>query len=360
MPRLSLWNGGKKGADYNFTDRVISGHFFASGTAVYVHKYIGPHDQTDYSQLPPGTPPKALTETSIQDVLLLENRDRKYDPNVYELRACYNVQDNDFDMRQFGLFLTSDTVFMEFHLNDMIALIGRKLMSGDVLELPHQRDDALLDPNAPAINKFYVITDANRASSGYSANWWPHIWRIKMEPMKASQEYADILDKQAQNPFLMDQGMIGDLIAPRAKEFEINEAVIEQAISSVKARNFETRQFYVVPGDEGAEGKQNPWIFAGDGAPPNGIPAESGTRFPVDPVDGTYFLRLDYTPQALFKFSAKEWKLQELDYRRGHWSIAHRIFEDFVNNDKIETYKDGHQQAQKVGLHKAVKPREDF
>lgn len=360
MPRLSLWNSGKKGADYNFTDRVISGHFFASGTAVYVHKYVGPHDQTDYSQLPPGTPPKALTETSIQDVLLLENRDRKYDPNVYELRGCYNVQDNDFDMKQFGLFLTSDTLFMEFHLNDMIALIGRKLMSGDVLELPHQRDDALLDPDAPAINKFYVITDANRASSGYSANWWPHIWRIKMEPMKASQEYADILESQAQNPFLMDQGMIGDLIAPRAKEMGLNEAVIEQAIENVKARNFETRHFYVVPGDEGAQGRQNPWVYAGDGAPPNGLPLESGRTFPKEAEEGAYFLNTAYTPHMLFKRDKGAWRMQEVDFRRGHWSIAHRLFEDFVNNDAIETFTDGTQEKQRVGLHKAVKPRADF
>lgn len=360
MPRLSLWNSGRKGADYNFTDRIISGHFFASGTAVYVHKYLGPHDQTDPSTLPPGTPAAQLNERSIQDVLFLENRDRKYDTNVYELRGCYSVADNDFDLRQFGLFLTGDTLFLEFHLNDMIAMIGRKLMAGDVLELPHQRDDALLDPNAPAINKFYSVTDANRASGGYSANWWPHIWRVKIEPMTDSQKYADILDQQAENPFGLDQGRLGDLISDVGIQMGVNEAVVAAAKENVKARNFETRHFWVMPGEGGADGKQNPWIYAGDGAPPNGLPCTSGNRYPPTPVEGDYHLRTDYDPQALFQFHSGVWRLQELDYRRSEWNVAHRLLEGFINNDRITVFDNGTTLPEKQPLYKAVKPQADF
>ena len=82
---------------------------------------------------------------NIQDLLFLENRDRKYDPDVYDMRGVYQVQDSDFDLTQFGAFLSNDTIYMTFHLNDMIDIMGRKLMSGDVLELPHQRDDTMLD-----------------------------------------------------------------------------------------------------------------------------------------------------------------------------------------------------------------------
>lgn len=360
MPRLSLWNSGRKSADYNFTDRIISGHFFASGTAVYVHKYLGVYDQTDPSTQAPGTPRVDGDERSIQDVLFLENRERKYDTTVYELRGCYNVADNDFDLKQFGLFLTGDTLFIEFHLNDMIGLIGRKLMSGDVLELPHQRDDALLDPNAPAINKFYVITDANRASGGYSANWWPHIWRVKVEPMTDSPQYADILDQQAQNPFGLDQGRLGDLISSVGIEMSINEKVVEAAKENVKARNFETRHFWVLTGEGGEDGKQNPWIYAGDGAPPNGIPCTSGNSFPLSPKENDYHLRLDYEPQALFQFSSGLWRLQELDYRRGHWSVAHRLLEDFINNDRITIFNSGKVAPEKTALYKAVRPEADF
>lgn len=357
MPRLGLWKGGKT-ADYKFTDRIISEFVGASGTAVYLHKYIGPHDQRDAN--PDGSPlPKLDTnELTIQDVLFMENRDRKYDKNVYEMRATYNVQDTDFDMKQFALFLSGDTVFIEFHLNDMINMIGRKIMSGDVIELPHQRDDALLD-GGPAINKFYVVTDANRSSSGYSATWLPHLWRVKMEPMTNAQQYGDILNRQAENPFGIDQGILRDLMSDAARAMAINEDVVEAAIANVKARNFETRHYYVVPDD--ATGFQNPWVFAGDGVPPNGAElVGSGNLFPKPAQDGMFYLRTDYDPHYLFKFDSGKWRVQEIDYRRGGWSAAHRLLEGFINNDTLTVFRIADPLPEKQPLYKAVKPREDF
>lgn len=359
MSRLSLWNSGRKGADYKFIDRIVSEYVGASGTAVYVHKYEGPHDQREPNEDGTPLPPIALNERSIQDVLFLENRDRKYSKEVYELRACYNVQDNDIDMRMFGAFLTSDTLFLEFHLNDMLALIGRKLMPGDVLELPHQRDDALLDPDAPAINKFYVVEDGNRASDGYSPTWYPHLWRIKCTPMHDAQEYADILDKQAQNPFGIDNGRLGDLMSSVAREFQINEAVVDAAKANVSRRNFETRQFWVIPGEEALG--QNPWVYAGDGNPPNGAIAVVATnQFPANPQPGDYCLRTDYDPHTLFRYKDNAWRMQEQDYRKSDWSAAHRLLFDFINNDKQTTYKDGTTAPEKQPLFQAVKPRADL
>lgn len=353
MPRISLWNSGRKSADYRFVDRQISEFFGASGTAAYIHLYLGPHDQTEDQSQP------NQDATTIQDLLFLENRDRKYSAEVYEMRAIYNVQDTDFDLRQFGLFLTGDTLFIEFHLNDMINMLGRKMMPGDVLELPHQRDDALLDEDAKAINKFYVVEDASRASDGYSSTWYPHIWRVKVAPMTGAQEYADILDKQAQSPMGFDQGRLGDLMTTLGKELEINEAVVEQAKVSVSRRNFETQQFWVVPGEE--TNGQNPWIFAGDGVPPNGaVLTGSGRGFPQSPAEGDYYLRTDYEPNALFRRVAGSWRMQELDYRQTDWSAAHRLLLGFINNNRTSVFKDGTTAPEKVALHKAVKPRADF
>ena len=42
---------------------------------------------------------------NIQDLLFLENRDRKYDTDVYSMRGIYQVQDVTFDLSQFGMFL---------------------------------------------------------------------------------------------------------------------------------------------------------------------------------------------------------------------------------------------------------------
>jgi len=165
------------------------------GTDLYIHKYLGPTNQgesVDYTQPEYST----LNPTNIQDLLFLENRDRTYDTNIYRLRGHYNVQNLDFDLSQFGLFLNNDIIFITVHYNDMIELIGRKLMVGDVLELPHLLDYNPLKETIPiALKRFYQITDSNYASEGFSVTWYPHLWRIKCEPMVDSQEFSQILQE---------------------------------------------------------------------------------------------------------------------------------------------------------------------
>ena len=194
MPRLSLYKPTKTN-DYYFMDKTIAEQFLVGGTEILIHKYIGVeeiHDDDPVIQNP-GALDKATKETIIQDLLFLENRDRKYDVDIYDLRGIYNVGDNDFDLSQFGFFLTADVLYMNFHLNTMVDVMGRKIMPGDVFELPHLRDDLVLDSEAKAINKFYIVQDANRASEGFSQTWYPHIWRVKCSPLIDSQEYKDIL-----------------------------------------------------------------------------------------------------------------------------------------------------------------------
>ena len=192
MPRLSLWRPNKTN-DYNFFDKIISEQFAAGSTDLYIHKYMGPINQGPSID---ATQPEydVLAPTNIQDLLFLENRDRTYDPNVYRLRGHYNVQNLDFDLSQFGLFLNNDIIFITVHYNDMIQIVGRKLMVGDVIELPHLLDYNPLDETIPtALKRFMQITDANYASEGFSPTWFPHLWRIKCEPMVDSEEFSQIL-----------------------------------------------------------------------------------------------------------------------------------------------------------------------
>jgi len=192
MPRLSLYRENKQN-DYRFLDRTVSEQLTVGGTDLYIHKYLGPTSQgpsIDYTQ------PQydKLDPTNIQDLLFLENRDRTYDPNIYRLRGHYNVQNLDFDLSQFGLFLNNDIIFITVHYNDMIDIIGRKLMVGDVLELPHLLDYNPLKETIPtALKRFMQITDANYASEGFSQTWFPHLWRIKCEPLIDSEEFSQIL-----------------------------------------------------------------------------------------------------------------------------------------------------------------------
>ncbi len=352
MARITLRNSGKKGLDFKFTDRIISEFFNVSGTALYVHMYEGVYDQTSNST--------TTTITSIQDPLYLENRDRKYSKIVYELRGTYNISEGDgFDMKQFGLFFQSDTFFVEVHLNDMISRMGRRIIAGDVIELPHLRDNTA-PAGQPAANKFFVVDDAEKASDGYSSTWYAHIWRIKLTPMTASQEFADILDTKATDPFGLETSQtLADILSTIGTEMGVNEAIVDNAKANFIRRNFETQQFWYVPGSE--DGVENPWIFAGDGIPPNGAVATgSGMAFPDNATLGDFFLRTDYMPSTLFQKVDGGWQIKEISYREYEWEAAHRILKDYLSNDKTTTFSDGEVIDQKQALSKVLKPKADF
>ena len=264
--------------------------FTAGATDLYVHKYLGPTNQgpsIDYTQ-----PEYAeLNPTNIQDLLFLENRDRTYDPNIYRLRGHYNVQNLDFDLSQFGLFLNNDIIFITVHYNDMIDLVGRKLMVGDVIELPHLLDYNPLKETIPvALKRFYQITDGNFASEGFSPTWYPHLWRIKCEPLVDSQEFSQILnepinqdnylglwDKDKTYPagYVISYGdknyiskievPIGiappnntyweldtaqdlkDILSTYNKNIDINNANLEEAKRNLPKAGYDRSQLYIVP-----------------------------------------------------------------------------------------------------------------
>jgi hypothetical protein len=289
MPRLSLYHPIKSN-DYRFFDKTISQMFTAGATDLYVHKYLGPTNQgasIDYTQ-----PEYAeLNPTNIQDLLFLENRDRTYDPNIYRLRGHYNVQNLDFDLSQFGLFLNNDIIFITVHYNDMIDLVGRKLMVGDVIELPHLLDYNPLKETIPvALKRFYQITDGNFASEGFSPTWYPHLWRIKCEPLVDSQEFSQILnepinqdnylglwdkdktypagyvisygDKNYISKIEVPMGIappnntyweldtaqdLKDILSTYNKNIDINNANLEEAKRNLPKAGYDRSQLYIVP-----------------------------------------------------------------------------------------------------------------
>lgn len=183
MPRLSLYKP-SRGDDYYFLDKIIYESFTVGGTDILVHKYLG----TDDGEV-------VKDHTQIQDLIFLENRDRKYDDDIYRMRGIYNVQDIDFDLSQFGLFLSNDTLFMTIHITSSVKTLGRKIMSGDVIELPHLEDEYAANDYKTALKRFYVVEDVNRAAEGFTPTWYPHLYRIKMKQLTDTQEFADILEK---------------------------------------------------------------------------------------------------------------------------------------------------------------------
>ena len=199
MPRLSLYRP-EKGNDFRFIDKSAWEMFQVGGTDVLVHRYIGPGAAIQ------GDTPSTPTYTSnnvanIQDLLFLENRDRKYDPDVYVMRGVYNIADIDFNLSQFGLFLQSDTIFITFHITDTVEKLGRKIIAGDVIELPHLKDEYALNDLTFALKRFFVIEEVSRAAEGFSATWYPHLYRAKCKPLVDSQEFKQILDDISDSEF---------------------------------------------------------------------------------------------------------------------------------------------------------------
>ena len=128
MPRLSLYRPNRT-RDYQFLDRTIREMYTVGGVDIYIHKYMGPQtggEDSAFSGNADATQPVYETQSplNIQDLLLLENRDRIYDQDVYVMRGVFQTQDIDFDLSQFGLFLNNDTLFITFHYTRMIDEFG--------------------------------------------------------------------------------------------------------------------------------------------------------------------------------------------------------------------------------------------
>lgn len=320
MPRLSLYRPNRT-RDYQFIDRTIKEMYTVGGVDIYVHKYMGPETGGEDSALSgngDATQPvyETLDPLNIQDLLLLENRDRIYAPDIYIMRGVFQSQDIDFDLTQFGLFLNNDTLFITFHFNAMIDEFGRKLMSGDVLEIPTLKDYYPLNQDIPkALPKYYVIQDAAYASEGFSQTWLPHLWRVKATPLTNAQEYNSILNTPMVNDTKWDPGnfypqgsiveqegnyyisisnvpantaitntnfwneytpkTVSDQMSTRPKDYEINDAILTQADVEVPLSGYDVTKFYVEPTTVTGE-PANPVSITADQTPPTADGTQGG------------------------------------------------------------------------------------
>lgn len=434
MPRLSLYRPNRT-RDYQFLDRTISEMYTVGGLDIYIHKYMGPQtggEDSAFSGNADATQPvyDELNPLNIQDLLLLENRDRVYAPDVYVLRGVYRAQDVDFDLSQFGLFLNNDTLFITVHYNDMIDTLGRKLMTGDVIEIPNLKDYNPLNTALPLpLPRYYVIQDAAFASEGFSQTWQPHLWRIKATPMADAQEYNSITNKPFVTEYIWDpsdfypQGAIvnyGDVYyqaqrnvpadteitnttywveytpptisdsqGTRAKDTEINDAILTQAEVEVPLSGYDNTKFYILPTQDGepanpdgltadntdttvdtteggmgvtpkAEGYTLGYL-TGDDVAPNGLPVTPGVAFPPNPVAGDYALRLDYKPNRLFRYDGRRWVKIEDRVRTNltNGPTNETLRSGFVNNTYTVPTTDMGNIPSRQSLSEILRPRAD-
>jgi hypothetical protein len=171
----------------------------------------------------------------------------------------------------------------------MIDTFGRKLMSGDVIEVPNLTDYHPLDNTlVKSLPRYYVIQDANFASEGFSVTWLPHLWRIKATPMVNAQEYSQIINQPFMPENIWDNGnfypsgtivnygntyyqasqnvpagtditntnywtvinnpdTVGDKQTTRPKDLAINDAILTQAYEDVPLSGYDNVKFYILP-----------------------------------------------------------------------------------------------------------------
>ena len=397
IPKLSLYRP-EKGLDFKFIDRTVNERFQVGGVDCLIHKYIGPVSPTGDTVTPttPVTSQNSVPELGIQDVLFMENRDRKYAPDVYVIRGIYTMQDLDFNLSQFGLFLNNDTIMMHFHLGTSVQALARKIMPGDVIELPHLKDEYGLDDNLTALRRFYVVQEVSRPTAGFSVTWYPHLIKAKCVPLVDSQEFNQILEQDSGNN---DGSTLRDLLSTYNQNIKINEQIIQQATQDSPMSGYETRSFYVMPTTDLISDASNDYdnasmdqlskdasivlqtpnnniyigYLTGDGVPPNGYPFGSGAVFPSAPSQGSYFLRTDYFPNVLYRFDGTNWLLFEQNVRMtmNEFGVQDTTAAPFIGNQIRQTQKasfinnattstiNGQMVKERQALNQALKPRAD-
>jgi len=392
MPRISLWRENHSN-DYKYIDNRIREVFTAGGVGIWIHKLLASGTQNA-----PGDPSQPVylneSEKNIQDLLFMENRNRKYEPDIYKLRGHYTLSDNNFNLSQFGLLLDNDTLYITFHINDMIERVGRKLIAGDVLEMPNMKDYWPLDDAVPAsLKKFYVVNEIARAAEGYSATWWPHLYRVKVMPMVDGQEYKNILDQAAADD---SDASLRDIMSPYLKNLGISQAIVAEAENIVPLSGYNTDKFFILPVDANGVSLQNTitadnlvydnvgnsnvslmsvnTITANVSTPtqniqtylnannsPNGLTVTSLTYFPDAPVLGQYILRTDYMPNTLYRWDGKRWQVVNDILRTQFTGMkSNNQLGTFVNNTANSKISNGQVIAQRQALSKILLPKSDF
>lgn len=326
MSRISLWKEEKYGLDAQWFDKAVREQFVMGGLTAYIHKYMGAVNANiatgDVTQ--PNYPNQSAQ--NIGDLLFQETPNRVYSSDIYRLRCHFNVSDLDLDLSQFGLMLSPGALFITFHTVNMVDTLGRKLMAGDVLELPNMKEFYALDDTIPvALKRYYVVQDGTRPMNGYSPTWWSHLWRVKCTPMVNAQEFGSILSQpvvdSTGNTIIINGNLMtyGDIGSSQSFYQNVNDLIVQQAQIEVPESGYDTTPLWsplFVNGNPVlgtlpvGSSPQQKWTgyLVGNGEAMDGYPVTPATQFPSNPTEGQYILRQDYFPARLYCYSGGIWQ----------------------------------------------------
>lgn len=335
-----MWKPNKS-KDYALLDRVIREQYVHGGVDMFLYTYQGATGNSGSTDLtkPDLTNNKSLL--TIGDPIFGETINRKYNHEAIVLPVVYQVQEATPDIKLPGLFFNFNTMDITVHYNTMLQYVGRKIIPGDVLELPNLRDTDVYGTNV-CINKWYVVQDAFKAAEGYSQTWNHHIWKLRVKPLTDSPEFSDLVDKIKQqypntstdpndtNPENTGSVTVGD------KALEIMNTIIKQADSEVRYMHWDNEHIYDDTVGLSYFDTNIPMNFTFPKVPKDGmyfklqsvpvlyekqnmdwveVPSKFGNKFPSKPHDGDFYFKTASTNikdyYIIYQYDIKDLKWYE-------------------------------------------------
>lgn len=289
--------------------------------------------------------------TNIQDKVLLENRDRSYASDPIRTKAAYTPVEYSAFLSKMALNspYNPEQYMFEFSFRQVIRMIGRPLVIGDVLELP---SETYYDTSLRGKKKYLEITNVAWASTGFTPHWVPTMLRAVAEPAMASRETQDIFGKMTEDFDETGKSDIND--GDRANKnyqdlHDVDDTVASEANTQVPQRgqdyankpklSEELRRWVEDNLDDYDPDRLDRLrhLWGVDGIPPNGEDYTEGDKFPDNPKDGDWH-RLTYNnvdrnlSPNLYRFSKAKnrWMYMETDLRH-QFTETKPTLTDFIN-----------------------------
>jgi hypothetical protein len=208
-----------------------------------VYKYLGNEENLDGAQY-----------DDIQDYILMENTDRRYDPTPVEINiAMEEVNESPFSLERIGILpVLGETQIFRVHVNSFEEDgLGRYLRTGDVLEIP------FLQVNGNAGEKaFFEITDTDR-----KMEFEKFYVTITTVPVKDTQEFehhesvylsitdeaGNIMVSEQDNIIIISEDAVGETVGFEAPTNRDTIDELQEQLDQVFSEDFDKHGLQAEP-----------------------------------------------------------------------------------------------------------------
>jgi hypothetical protein len=288
-------------------------------------------------------------EDNIQDMVLMENRDRDYDRDPIVMKGSYDLIDVTTELSRYAIELPTQALYLQISFSMCVARLGRPMIIGDHIELP---SEAQYSADMTRVKKWLEVTDVGWSTEGYTPGWKPTMLRVVAQPAFASQETQSLFGDLARRNIDSTGSMTGEDGTSDIYQdfFGISETMIAEAKDNVPQRGAEgsshIREFEQDELDRGAQlginlgrlGLNSTGTYVEDAMPSNNAPYTIGDELPSSPSHGDYH-RLTYVglasdiPARLYRYSQQKgrWVYLETD-RRTQYDGVQPVLQEFLTS----------------------------